>query len=723
MRYRPLIAATAVPVLLALAVPAAAAPTCTDIPAALCGGRIVAEPELSTSFHQFDGALESLGGSLEAIEALAPRYLEVMTLAEATGDPEHMSFGGLPIWVVRVTDEQAPRVGKAQVAVSLSVHGLEAAGREGGLRYVEDLARWSIDEPDKLLYAGDTGKPFADVMRSTETWIGFTNSDGWNAGDLASTTGAGFERGNENGGKDLNRDFATVGWYDRTRGRGVAESEPEVAGWATLVRSFPNLKTSTDIHGEITTPNDAFSDLIIPAGQWTPKRQDQVSQLSLNMIRTVERKFEEEGVVLADVLALLPVDGATPRRPANVAAAYDIVGYDDSGFMGDWFSQTQDSVHMDVENFLSNLAPNNVYVPAIEQAHVAAVRGNIEATIVEALLTDAVQPAADYGRIAYVDDPTRISSDPKVQDGNPGTGSDVVKGETQVPYDVSRLDYYDVLEEAFGATLDPVSAASLAAGQDLSRYDTLVVTDMELPPGGSVNRAKYVAALDAFAEAGGQLVLTDRALALLADLEVVPADSLTVNRTDAGHVDFLAPLGDHPFEEGLVGKPSQTFYEVMLGYPSRSRTPNYGIERGAWEAAGGTTVATVGEQGGDSANTALGTLGRGKGTITVFGAILPQAIESLEDVETPHPFGLASYAVTITGGQVLDNIFAFNRAGARAGAGTSAPSTSAPGGSTTAPQSTPTGASLPTTGLLTAVPLGAVALLGAAAVARRRPAV
>ena len=707
MRIRPLL--LALPVALALAAPAVAAPTCTTVPEPACGGRIVAEPEVSVTFHQFDGPLESLEGTLTAIEALAPRYLEVMTLAEATGDPKHISFGGRPLWVVRVTDEQAARADKAQVAVSLSVHGLESAGREGGLRYLEDLARWSVDEPDRLLYAGDTGKPFSEVMRRTETWLGFTNSDGWAAGDVDGS-GPGFVRGNANG-QDLNRDFATVGWYDRlSNDRGVAESEPETQAWVTLVKSFPNLKTSTDIHGELITPNDAFSDLIIPAGQWTPKRQDQVNQLSLNMIRTVERKFDEEGVVLDDVFGPLPPDGATPRRPANVAASYDIVGYDDSGFMGDWFSQTQDSVHMDVENFLSNAAPNNAYVPLVEQAHVAAVRGNIEATIVESLLTDAVKPSADYGRIAYVDDPLRTSSDPAVQDGNPGTGADVVGGEVQTPYDVSRLDYFPVLKKAFGATIDKVTAASVAAGRDLSSYDTLVVTDMELPHGGpKPDRARYVAALDAFATEGGQLLLTDRALGLLDDLGVVGEQTLTVDRTDAGHVDFVAPLGDHPYEEGLVGAPSQTYYEVMLGYPSRVRAPNYGITRTAWEEAGGTTVATVGPQDGDSPNTALGHLDRGKGRITVFGAILPQAIESLEDVETPHPHGLASYAVTITGGQVLDNVLAFRG---------SARTSPRPGG--TSPR--PAGGQLPATGLLVLVPLGALALLGGAAAVRRRAA-
>ena len=116
------------PLALALAAPlaltagsAAAAPTCVSVPTAACGGRIVAEASQSTAFHQFDGPVESIQASLEAIEALAPRYLEVMTMAEATGDPKDQSFGGRPLWVVRVTDEQAPRSGKVQAAVSLSV--------------------------------------------------------------------------------------------------------------------------------------------------------------------------------------------------------------------------------------------------------------------------------------------------------------------------------------------------------------------------------------------------------------------------------------------------------------------------------------------------------------------------------------------------------------------------------------------------------------------------
>ena len=65
----------------ALVAPAGAAPTCPGTNRTLCGGRVVAEPEQSVTFHQFDGLVDSVQASLEAIEALAPRYLEVMTIA------------------------------------------------------------------------------------------------------------------------------------------------------------------------------------------------------------------------------------------------------------------------------------------------------------------------------------------------------------------------------------------------------------------------------------------------------------------------------------------------------------------------------------------------------------------------------------------------------------------------------------------------------------------
>ena len=690
---------------LALAPAAAlAAPTCPDpLTRPACGGRVVPEAELSVSQHQFNGALDNLEATLKAMQGVAPKgVFTPISLGK--------SAGGRDLWVVRITDPSVPQAGKRQSAVSLSVHGLEPAGREGGLRYLEDLARWSATEPDRLLYAGDTGVPLREILRKTEIYIAFTNPDGWAAQDLDSDNeSAGVQAPRYNDfGADLNRDFPTLGWLDREASggtnrvkggstkRGGVLDQPESKLWYAFLQSLPDLRAAADIHGELTSVNNAFSDLLWPAGQWSPDMQAKELQLGKDMIKTVERKFADEGITLADVLK-----PAVGLQPANVATGYDVVGYDDSGFMGDSMTRLNGGrvVEIDIENFLSHLAPNVVFAAPLEQAHIAAVRGNIETTVVTALKESSVKADLDLGRVAYVDDPARVTS-------ADGTGADAVAGEVQKPYDVSRLTYFRDLARDAGTTIPGVAAADVARG-DLSRYDTIVLSDVELPrdtKGRAVSKAAYVKALGDFARRGGQLVLTDGAVRLLDDLGVVGEDDLTLQRTNAGHVDFAA--GDHPFKQGLFGVPSQTYYEVPLGFPALNQAPHYGITNAAWQAKGGTTVGTVGS------STVLGEMPMGTGRLVVFGAILPQPVETLESVETPHPEGLADYAVTIAGGQVLHNILAFRRAGG-GGAAPTAPEPAAP--------AAPAGGSpLAATGTQVAVPAVALLVLVLALSARRR---
>ena len=67
-----------------------------------------------------------------------------------------------PLYMVRVTaPEDARLLGEAVAPVptadrdhfvwSLSVHGIERAGAEGGIRAIEDLATWASQEPERLL--------------------------------------------------------------------------------------------------------------------------------------------------------------------------------------------------------------------------------------------------------------------------------------------------------------------------------------------------------------------------------------------------------------------------------------------------------------------------------------------------------------------------------------------------------------------------------------------
>ena len=647
---------------------ALAAPTCPD-PATrpLCGGRVVPEADFSVSQHQYSGSLDNLSTTLKALQGVAPAgFLTPFVIGK--------SAGGREVWVAKITDPSVPSARKKQVAISLSVHGVESAGREGGLRYLEDLATWAKSDPTHVLYAGDTGYPVRDVLRQVEVYFAFPNPDGWNQQDLDeenNSSGATAPRYND-AGADLNRDFPTLGWIDHnasggtnrikggTSKRGPALDQPESQAWFSFLRTLPDLATASDIHGELDSVNQSFSDIMWPAGQWSPDQQAKELQLGKDMIRTVERKFAEAGVTLGDVFKELP--GAAHMSPANVATGYDVVGYDDSGFMGDAMQQLRGGqvVEIDVENFLSHVAPNVFWASPLEKVHIAAVRGNIEAAIATALKAPKVTADLHLGRVAYVDDPARVTS-------ADGAGADLLPGEKQKPYDVTRLSYFRDLARDAGTTIPGLAAADIAAGTArLSAYDSIVLSDVEVPKdtkGRPVDRNAFVTALKAFAAGGGQLVLTDAAVDLLDDLGIVSDKDLTLQRTNAGHVDFVK--GDHPLKKGLFGTPSQTYYEVPLGFPATNAAPHHGVTRTVWDGKGGTTVGTVGD------STVLGEMPLQKGRILAFGAILPQPVEALEKGETPHPEGLAAYGVTIAGGQVLHNALSYRRGG-------SAPSTTAP---------------------------------------------
>ncbi len=680
-------------------VPSLAAPTCTTPGTeAACGFRVVPEPLQSTTFIQHDLEYEPV---LEAIEAVAPDIIDVVSLGEAIGQPDLRSAGGRQIWLVRVTDESVPADGKKQVVASLSVHANETAGREGGLRYLEDLARWwEAGDTEHQLYSGDNAMSLADVLAGTELWLALLNPDGWAAGDLTSQPPL-YNRGNDNGA-DLNREFPTIGW---TKLENTQLSEPEAIGFVEFIDSLPALTIASDIHGELTTNTGSFADMMWPAGEWTPKEQAQELQLAKNMTATIERKFADDLVVwtaLLDPTVGDNADGAgVATSPAQFATAYDIVGYDDSGFMGDFFA-SRGAIEIDVENFLSHTVPNNVWFGPLEQGHVAAVRGIIESMIVEAHVTHLAEPDLDIGNVAYVLDPDTVSSTDEDDIGNYAEAFD---GSEPLDYDVTRMRYFEDLGDHLGRDLPALSAADIAAGTvDLTAYDSVVVDDDPFPAdasGRTYDQAAYAAALQAYAEQGGQLVLTDAAITLLSTMGLVDEGDLQFGTSEAGHVEFGEIT--HPWEENLEGLPAQTYYEVPLGYRSGNgiaEAPHHGVTTEVWDAAGGTTVGTSLDF------TTLGELPVGDGSVAIFGAILPTQTE-----ENPHVYGLANYAVTVNGGIVLHEILSY-RAPNAAPVGEASP---APAPEPT-PQPEP--APLPATG-------GGLALLGlvgigAATLARRR---
>src|SRR3954463_625799 len=115
------------------------------------------------------------------------------------------------LMAVRVTDETVPDKGKKRYALSLSIHGIERAGAEGGTRAMEDLATAyttmgkdgkPIAESPIVSAAVRKGAPtFRDVLRKTIIYFTYPNPDGWRRGSVSSGPGGGgfFPRYNSNG--------------------------------------------------------------------------------------------------------------------------------------------------------------------------------------------------------------------------------------------------------------------------------------------------------------------------------------------------------------------------------------------------------------------------------------------------------------------------------------------------------------------------------------------
>jgi hypothetical protein len=190
----------------------------------------------ATQYLQWQETLDGLA----FLEERFPRYLQVINLRAMFGD--HPAFSdldlrsaGLPtedlsrdkrdLYVVKVTDRESPVAerDRKHFAYSLSIHGIERAGLEGGIRAVEDLVTWaacaqSADAapacategpfPKRILEPTDSGPTADEVLRDAVVYFVLANPDGWHRGEV-SKGGVFFQRYNGNG-MDGNRDWPTV---------------------------------------------------------------------------------------------------------------------------------------------------------------------------------------------------------------------------------------------------------------------------------------------------------------------------------------------------------------------------------------------------------------------------------------------------------------------------------------------------------------------------------
>jgi hypothetical protein len=287
-RLLAVITSAALAIVLAPATSALATPVCTDgymggPPLALCGGRIFPEAENAVGYVQFQADPSGFREYQHGIEFLAqqyPRWISVFSLRDHYGSDEAVSAwadefrsyedgdtgDGHDIWVVKITDHEVPDNGKETLFFSLSVHGNERGGLEGGLRTAEDLAMAAetggtiVDGVDN--YESTTGREptfaeyqVAELLAEQAVYLVDFNADGWAIGDFwNSPAPQTYARGNSFN-TDLNRQMPTIGRINWSRNP-LQEAE---MFWGTRFmhevaeQGIDGLMAyGADIHGELT---------------------------------------------------------------------------------------------------------------------------------------------------------------------------------------------------------------------------------------------------------------------------------------------------------------------------------------------------------------------------------------------------------------------------------------------------------------------------------------
>lgn len=684
-----------------------------------CLGRVFPEAKDTRAYVQYTpdpatGKSEFLVGLAE-LERLYPRYVDVFTLDEAVNDPRAVSPGpdrkragetgdtndGRKILVVKLTDSMVPDAGKETLAFSLSVHGNERGGLEGGLRTVEDLAKAAgtagpagviVDGIANYTSTTDKAPAFhsygvADVLAKEAVYVTAFNVDGWAVGDVTAVPTSAYARGNSIG-TDLNRQMPTVGSINTSRNP-LTENEMKF-GLALLERISAQgvngkMAYGADVHGEITSR--AYVDIMYPAGQFDSVKHRQLMSIAERTKSVVDAtlyagiidQVEEtvgggngaEGVdeYLPPGVVRDNAGNTITVKPAHWATVWDTLGYTDSGFIGDYLATDLAVTGMDYEIFLNHTVPDKTWNVFLQENHINASRAIIKTAMAYALTQDQEFNTGNVtvdtvGRAGYVVDADTVSSADENGSGRspgpattPGRGANGLPVE-QRPYDADRMRFFRDTDRLMGAKpFVAVGAADVASNAPaFLALDSLVLADNPLPAdhlGRPVDAAAYYANLAAWVRGGGNLVLTDRALSALASMGVLPASAVS-------NIKVYQPYSDitdfsHPLARGLRPNARQLVEAPILGYGiGNTASPVTVVAQAPFTEAGGQVVGTTGAN-----RVSLGRLPLGSGQVTLVGAALPTQTEDLD-----HRYGLRDYALTYSGLYVMENAVRYDRDGA-----------------------------------------------------------
>ena len=605
-------------------------------------GRVFPEPKASQTFL-------TLSDFECGIKLLATQYrdrINVTTLGR--------SASGHPLYDIRLTNEKIPIDKKRHLLVMSSIHGNEHAGREGAARVIEDMV-----DPDLLAREAWVRKTLDQFV----VHFVFPNPDGWANGDVTGREAAGVNYSRQNNGtprRDLNRNFPVVGYLRASNG---TTDQPEGKAVDALLSRYADRRDpdspeyrgwylGTDNHGQGVKPVAASGLQIV--GQFDFEKSERLAHFA-DGINAAMAEYD----VLSTLEELNAATGGEVK-PYEWGTLYDILGYSASGSGIDYYNTPTgvNGTGFATEMTASNLPFSNVmtHPGLVNQMWVDSTRA-----INYTMFKDAIKPISVTfpikGNVAYVFDPSVVTDDDLNGMGTGNAAESVPTNftgdkdpSTFSPYRVSRMKFFTDLNNYAQRRLTPVTVADVLAKPSILRaYDSVVLTDNPKPGKGS--RAAWATALRTYAKSGGNLVVTDAAAPILADIfgDITPAD-ISVAKADVGFVDF----GDrtHPLNRNLRGVASQTYDVIPIGYPDNAgEAPNWRVSQAKWDAGRGYTAGTNG-----AGQTIYGQRQYGRGRVSFLGALLPQPTE-----EFFHPYGLQNYAVTYTGYTLLENMLDYRR--------------------------------------------------------------
>lgn len=687
--------------LLALpATDAAATPVCTDgymggPPLAACGGRIFPEAEIARGYIQYTPDPAGFGEYQHGMEYLAelyPRWISVFTLSEyykeidavSAGDDQIRSYeeedldrgDGRDIYVLKITDHKVPDKNKKPLFFSLSVHGNERGGLEGGMRTAEDLAI-AAEEGGTINdgvenYDTTTGtKPkfheyeVKDVLKQEVVYLIDFNPDGWAVGDTTKVPTSAYERGNSLG-TDLNRQMPTVGRINESRNP-LQESEMKYG--LKLMREIAReagglMAYGADVHGELTS--NAYVDIMYPAGEFDSAEHRTLmaiaertkSNIDATLFEGIQDQIEEE---TGGNSGEGPDESSNiPTKPAHWATVWDTLGYTDTGFIGDYLATDLAVTGMDYEIFLNHSVPDKTWNVYLQENHINATRQIIKTAMAYAIFQDKEFKNFELntdGRAGYLHSIRNITDRDHNGAGTlPGPGQDGVGQDgrkvKQAHYNVTNLKWFVDTNRFMTEPFEKVGSSDVAREtKAFTSLDTFVLPDYtSMPKSRGASKGAYFKALKEWVKGGGNLVLTDRSLHALAGMGLVDAGAVQDIKVYQPYTDIQD--FEHDMVQGLRPNARQLVETPPLGYCIGNEcSPMTVVDETAFTDSNGHVVGISGE-----GLVSVGEMELGKGVIRIIGGALPSPTEKHD-----HRYGLRSYAMTYTGLYIMENSITYSR--------------------------------------------------------------